>query len=46
MSQFQTAADFKIGIKGYETNSLFDEGDQVSCISHDCYRKFTLKTEN
>ena len=36
-------ADFPIEIQGYKTNSLFDAGGHVTCISHGCYRKFSIE---
>ena len=45
ISKFPTSAEFPIEIQGCKTNSLFDTGVQISCISYDCYREFTLKTK-
>ena len=43
ISKFPTAGDFPIEIKGFKTDSLFDTGVQVSCISYDCCKEITSK---
>ena len=44
ISEKPTVADFSIKIQGYQINSLFDTGAQVSCISYSCYAKFVVVT--
>ena len=36
---------FQLKIQGYKTKSLFDTGDQVSCIFYSCYRQLSIESK-